>query len=495
MREETAMVAKGADSAMVWAARLGELCGSAGRGPEAERAFLRAWLDLAGAQAGFLGLCPVGGDPQQVNLGFDGVRLDGLWSTPFPRAAAAQLARAEPVALLAQGEEDDWWPRPGFGEAALLRLLSVVVGQEDRVQAVLVAGWTAEDGCNNGLVEATRLLLPPLERALRRLAEPPVGRQRAAWERSRVPLIFVREDGRIAEVNPAARRKLEIASGDRTLPSWLAGTVASRLKLMQETGEGMGDVTGEHAYLGVSDGRSRFRVGIAPVMDERHGEMRWLLTVEKGGPSLWERVEMAEDTLGLTPRESLVLELLARGMSNRQIGAVAAVKETTVKYHLVSVMRKSGTANRTELLASFYAGDLGGGGDVDEDLSEDWTDQVDLGFATITWGSGGLVRVVIADGVDLTRRCAQLLWNEFESRFDAPVKLYADIAGMVGVAADAVTFFGGRASQRVRACAVRATSAVSRGAVSSYLTDRRPPYPMRLFKREDEALAWLSSLD
>jgi len=298
----------------------------------------------------------------------------------------------------------------------------------------------------------------------------------------------------VAEVNPAARRKLAIRPGEDELPVWLRTAVEARIQLARETGVGLGETPGEQTFVGLTDGRSDFRVGIAHVPAEGGRERRWLLTVEKGGPSLWERVEQAEDALGLTPRESLVLELLARGNSNRQIAELAAIKETTVKFHLLSVMRKSGTANRTELLAAFYAGDLSA--ELEEVMEPDEVAEksVDLGFVRITWDESNLVRVVMAEGLDLTLQCAQLLWNEFEARFDAPVRLYADIVGLSSVAPEISRFFAGRAGQRVRGAAVRA-SGLGRAVTNAYLTERRPPYPMRLFRTEEEAMSWLRSLD
>ena len=489
------MVVSGGTSEIVWAARLGELCGSAGRGPDAERAFLVAWLELARAPAGFLGLLPPHGDPVQVCFGFDEPETDGICCGLFAGPAAAQLARGEPVALRERGPDDDGWPSTSPGLEPCRRLLTVALGEQDKLQAVLVVGWTDDEGGANGLVTATELLLAPLERALLRLTAPRAARHRPAFERSRVPLIFLREDGAVAEVNPAARRKLGVSGPGKPLPGWLGETVSDRIRLMRETGAGLGEITGEHTYLGVTDGRRDFRVGIAPVADEDGGELRWLLTVEKGGPSLWERVEQAEDALGLTPRESLVLELLARGMSNKQIAEVAAVKEATVKFHLFSVMRKSGTANRTELLASFYAGDLSGEEESGGDETRGWTDSVDLGFATLTWDSAGLARFVMAEGATMTRQRAQRIWEEMDARFDSPVRLYADVGGLSALSDDVVDFFGRRSGQRVRACAIRTSGGVGRSAALAYQSEARPPYPLRLFRSEEEALAWLASLD
>lgn len=50
----------------------------------------------------------------------------------------------------------------------------------------------------------------------------------------------------------------------------------------------------------------------------------------------------------LTPREQLVLEHLARGLGNKQIGARLGISERTVKFHVSSVFTKLGATNRTE---------------------------------------------------------------------------------------------------------------------------------------------------
>ena len=50
----------------------------------------------------------------------------------------------------------------------------------------------------------------------------------------------------------------------------------------------------------------------------------------------------------LTPREFAVLNLIGKGMSNKVIARELVISESTVKAHLNSVLRKTGTANRTE---------------------------------------------------------------------------------------------------------------------------------------------------
>ena len=56
----------------------------------------------------------------------------------------------------------------------------------------------------------------------------------------------------------------------------------------------------------------------------------------------------AVEAAGLTRKERDVLERLARGLSNAEIGKELWLSQQTVKFHLTNVYRKLGVANRTE---------------------------------------------------------------------------------------------------------------------------------------------------
>lgn len=61
------------------------------------------------------------------------------------------------------------------------------------------------------------------------------------------------------------------------------------------------------------------------------------------------RAHVAEpEPVALTPRETSVLQLLARGRSNKQIAASLGVSERTVKFHVSTLFTKLGATNRTE---------------------------------------------------------------------------------------------------------------------------------------------------
>jgi DNA-binding CsgD family transcriptional regulator len=53
----------------------------------------------------------------------------------------------------------------------------------------------------------------------------------------------------------------------------------------------------------------------------------------------------------LSAREIEVLELVASGRSNRDIGAVLHLSALTVKSHLARIARKLGTGDRAEMVA------------------------------------------------------------------------------------------------------------------------------------------------
>jgi NarL family two-component system response regulator LiaR len=54
------------------------------------------------------------------------------------------------------------------------------------------------------------------------------------------------------------------------------------------------------------------------------------------------------DSLGITPREFEILELIAKGLSNREIAATLYVSENTVKTHSSRVFDKLGAKRRTQ---------------------------------------------------------------------------------------------------------------------------------------------------
>jgi DNA-binding NarL/FixJ family response regulator len=63
------------------------------------------------------------------------------------------------------------------------------------------------------------------------------------------------------------------------------------------------------------------------------------------------RGEPSPNDSNLTPREREVLDLMARGLANKQIAARLGISERTVKFHVSAVFAKLGASNRTEAVA------------------------------------------------------------------------------------------------------------------------------------------------
>jgi DNA-binding NarL/FixJ family response regulator len=53
----------------------------------------------------------------------------------------------------------------------------------------------------------------------------------------------------------------------------------------------------------------------------------------------------------LTPRELMVLRLMATGLSNRDIASALSISERTVKFHVTAILNRLGADNRTQAVA------------------------------------------------------------------------------------------------------------------------------------------------
>lgn len=70
-------------------------------------------------------------------------------------------------------------------------------------------------------------------------------------------------------------------------------------------------------------------------------------------PELTARLAERNGSASLSPRELEVLELVLKGLTNREVGAVLFVTEATIKFHLKNIYAKLGVDDRTE--AAFVA--------------------------------------------------------------------------------------------------------------------------------------------
>ena len=67
-------------------------------------------------------------------------------------------------------------------------------------------------------------------------------------------------------------------------------------------------------------------------------------------PALADQAKLAE----LTPREREVLELIARGLSNREIASALVVEESTIRTHVKRILMKLGLRDRVQIVIFVY---------------------------------------------------------------------------------------------------------------------------------------------
>ena len=79
-----------------------------------------------------------------------------------------------------------------------------------------------------------------------------------------------------------------------------------------------------------------------------HTETVVVREVEVPAPVNFVRDQSKVDSLGITPRELEVLELIAAGLSNKEIAERVYVSENTVKTHSSRVFDKLGARRRTQ---------------------------------------------------------------------------------------------------------------------------------------------------
>jgi DNA-binding CsgD family transcriptional regulator/tetratricopeptide (TPR) repeat protein len=119
-------------------------------------------------------------------------------------------------------------------------------------------------------------------------------------------------------------------------PTWVAHTAYEHARLLLSRGPAERDRA--QALLGEAAGLAE-RIGMPALL----GRIR----------ALGSATPPARRPDGLSAREVQILGLVAQGLSNREIGSTLFISEHTAANHIRSILRKTGSANRTE--AASYA--------------------------------------------------------------------------------------------------------------------------------------------
>ncbi|MFL5348393.1 MAG: LuxR C-terminal-related transcriptional regulator [Hyalangium sp.] len=138
----------------------------------------------------------------------------------------------------------------------------------------------------------------------------------------------------------------EQASGERRrFVLELAGRTVGRLEVELPRGLRQGsvdEVLNELVpWFAVALEVARKPQGEPPELQEKESELK-------------RRLRRARDIAQLTPRQVEVLELVARGKTNKEVAAVLGRSEGTVEVHVTNLLRKYGASNRAGLVAMFW---------------------------------------------------------------------------------------------------------------------------------------------
>ena len=107
-------------------------------------------------------------------------------------------------------------------------------------------------------------------------------------------------------------------------------------------------LAGIHGFIDYADVKSQFRPALAAIRDGR----LWMpvQTAEGFSPWLEDKARMGFASPGvLTPQEGIILSLLSRNLSNKEIGNRLRISERTVKFHLTNMFDKLGVRSRHAL--------------------------------------------------------------------------------------------------------------------------------------------------
>lgn len=423
-----------------WAAKVGELCGRAGTGLAPDWGFLDSWLELTGSDRGVLTRSRPGRPSLVISRGLE-------CPSDLPLGLAFH-AEAGHLSVVAQG--------PKGATAAL------VVAASDPTLRDHVAA-----------------MLPLIEGALLRLAAGPqdLDGSIAAWNRAPTPMLLLDEALELVAANPAATRRLKLPDSGE-LPGWLTTWAERQLR---------GGSRGREGTWTAHDGAEAYHLSVANVSEDDTLPGRWLVSIERGGPTLEGRLELAQRRYDLTPRERQCLELVAEGLTNKEVASALNVSAATVKFHLVSVMRKVGVASRTELLARLYSLHVG-------------DDQIDippgafrLEQAYLFEDEDGIIHWIQDYGARMDASDVEefiaLLGREFEGR---ACLVLSDATGV-----RSATRASHKAAEgpfpELGAAAMLGGSRVSRAIINLWLSISTQNYPVKMFSDRTLALEWLRS--
>jgi DNA-binding CsgD family transcriptional regulator/PAS domain-containing protein len=271
-------------------------------------------------------------------------------------------ARMCPTDILLRSEYYNDFLRP----MGVLDACGAILFVEDRRTAVVTALRSRRaPRYGDEELRLTRALVPHLQAALRinrRIAvlEQERAALREAADRLPVGVLLVASNGRVVEVNQAARSMIESRDGLRVGREGLAAERAAETRALRgciarATAASRGEGLGVGGWVAVSrpSGKRPYHVLVTPLHGQRLvlGEPHSLAAIFVTDPELAEAppAEALRAAYGLTPAECAVAVALARGETLRSLADALGISINTARTHLAHIFDKTGVRRQSDL--------------------------------------------------------------------------------------------------------------------------------------------------
>ncbi len=260
---------------------------------------------------------------------------------------------AERVSRISIAEMPRFYPevlRPYELEGFLLMAHSL---PEGRAHLHILPGRRETTTFGDDALDVLRLLLPAFRAGSRTyaLASRRRGRLRASLDLLQEGVAVFR-DGSESYRNRALRRLLSAEEREEDLTEAIAACAG---RLRRALGERTVPGSDLNSSIKVTTPTNRYRLA-ASHLEGGYGEapVTVLVVVRPVVPPLPDEVELRE-RYGLTPRQSEVAILLARGHSNRDIADRLTISPHTARHHAQRVLEKTGAPSRKALALHLLA--------------------------------------------------------------------------------------------------------------------------------------------
>jgi DNA-binding NarL/FixJ family response regulator len=111
---------------------------------------------------------------------------------------------------------------------------------------------------------------------------------------------------------------------------------------------------GAHAFLSKTAEAAEFEAAIYAVVDKGIYRNKIMQDALKASAKMSYKMSVIKTKVELSDREHAIVQLLAKGFTNKQIGKELSLSENTIRNHRVRIMRKTGARNAADLMKQVF---------------------------------------------------------------------------------------------------------------------------------------------